>query len=70
MYAWHVPGGAHPDWSMRMPLTYLQQFEYLIKDGVHEWEEGHTMERETAMGKGILGVVPSTTEGLRLTWCS
>lgn len=52
MYAWHVRGEADPTWSLRTLLTYLQQFVYFIKDGVHEWKEGHTTERHTAVGKG------------------
>lgn len=53
MYAWHVQSEANPNWNVRMSLTYLQQFVYFIKGGVHEWKEGHTMERHTAVREGI-----------------
>lgn len=71
MCARHGQGEDNPDWSLRTrQLTHLQQFEYFIKDVIHVWKEGHTMERYTAVGKGALGMVPSPVDGLALTWHS
>lgn len=56
--------GPHP-----LP-THLQKFEYFFKDALHVWKEGHTVDRQRAMGKGLPGRVLNAREGLMLTWYS
>ena len=48
----NVPGALDPipstQWS-----THLQQFEHFFKDSLHVGKEGHTVDRHTAMRKGL-----------------
>lgn len=49
--------GLHP-----LP-THLQNSEHFFKDTLHVRKEGHTVDRHTAVGKGLPGGVPSACQG-------